>query len=280
MRAAERSELNSLLAGWATSAGKAFYPKMALGGVIGRAKLTLLKEMPLARWITRKLGNIGDSAFSGRLHEAGPRSPLRASDLNALTKEMRCVGRVRPARHAGSVDIFLEALEIAKGGDVLVIDNGGRLDEACVGDLVTLEVANAALSGIVIWGLHRDTAELLEIGLPVFSLGTLPSGPWRVRERSSQDLCTAQVGDWVVGQGDVVAGDADGIIFLPEVSLEQIIDVAESIRVTEQHQAAKMRKGESFRRQAHFAEYLAKRQREPNFGFREHLRSVGGAIEE
>ena len=44
-----------------------------------------------------------------------------------------------PARHYGSVDVFLEALSSAGPGDVLVIDNGGRTDEACIGDLVALE---------------------------------------------------------------------------------------------------------------------------------------------
>jgi regulator of RNase E activity RraA len=43
------------------------------------------------------------------------------------------------------VDVFLEALEVAERGDVLVVENAGRTDEACVGDLVTLEVGNAGL---------------------------------------------------------------------------------------------------------------------------------------
>src|SRR5688572_30097200 len=98
-------------------------------------------------------------------------------NLKPIAVTMRCAGKVRPARHAGSVDVFLEALEAADAGDVLVVDNDGRKDEACVGDLITLEVAKAGLSGIIIWGLHRDTPELLEIGLPVFSLGTMPTGP-------------------------------------------------------------------------------------------------------
>ena len=49
-------------------------------------------------------------------------------------------GRVQPARHCGSVDVFLEALDNALPGDVLVIDSGGRHDEACVGDLIALEI--------------------------------------------------------------------------------------------------------------------------------------------
>jgi regulator of RNase E activity RraA len=90
------------------------------------------------------------------------------------------VGRVCPARHYGSVDVFLEAIEGSDSGDVLVVDNSGRADEACVGDLVALEASRAGLSGIVIWGLHRDTTELHIIRLPVFSLGALPAGPQRL----------------------------------------------------------------------------------------------------
>src|SRR5579864_3533954 len=51
----------------------------------------------------------------------------------------RLAGIALPARHAGSVDIFLEAFEEASPGDLLVVDNGGRLDESCVGDLTVLE---------------------------------------------------------------------------------------------------------------------------------------------
>ena len=108
------------------------------------------------------------------------RVPQRGVLLHAVMPGSRLAGRVVPVRHVGSVDIFLEALEGTEPGDVLVVDNGGRLDEACVGDLVVLEVQAAGLEGIVIWGLHRDTADIRAIGLPVFSLGALPAGPQRL----------------------------------------------------------------------------------------------------
>ena len=71
----------------------------------------------------------------------------------------------------------------AAPGDVLVGDNGGILDEACVGDLVALEAHAAGREGMVIWGLHRDTADIRAIGLPVFSLGAIPTGPLRLDAR-------------------------------------------------------------------------------------------------
>lgn len=54
------------------------------------------------------------------------------------------------------MDTFLEAIDRSHAGEVLVIDNGGRLDEGCVGDLVVLEAKQVGLTGIVIWGSYRD----------------------------------------------------------------------------------------------------------------------------
>src|SRR5437899_4641583 len=66
--------------------------------------------------------------------------PVRCApaSIRALVPGSRLVGRACPARHVGSVDVFLEAIEGSAPGDVLVVDNGGRLDESCVGDLVAL----------------------------------------------------------------------------------------------------------------------------------------------
>jgi len=63
--------------------------------------------------------------------------PLRISPpgIRPITPNQRLAGLALPVRHFGSVDVFLEAMQGAQPGDVLVIDNGGRLDEGCIGDL-------------------------------------------------------------------------------------------------------------------------------------------------
>ncbi|GAA1554290.1 RraA family protein [Kribbella lupini] len=205
--------------------------------------------------------------------------PVRCVGLKAALPG-RLAGRVLPAQHVGSVDIFLEAFGQAEPGDVLVADNGGRLDEACVGDLVVLEAKTAGLAGLVVWGLHRDTADIRAIGLPVYSLGSLPTGPLRLDPLPADALTTATVGEWAVSNEDVVLADDDGIIFVPAAQVEELFALAESIRDTERRQSALIAAGTSLREQVGFDEYLAARAANPELTFRAHLRAKSGAIEE
>lgn len=205
---------------------------------------------------------------------------LAPSALRPVWSGTHFVGRVCPARHYGSVDVFLEAIETAERGDVLVVDNGGRMDEACVGDLVTLEASLAGMAGVVIWGLHRDTVELKAIRLPMFSLGTLPVGPQRLDPRETETLVSATCGATLVTAEDFALGDDDGVLFIPLKRAAEVAEVATAIRDTERYQAARMRLGKSFREQARFDTYLQSRLTDPEQTFRQHLRAFGGEIEE
>ena len=182
-------------------------------------------------------------------------------------------------RLTGSVDVFLEALGRAAPGDVLVVDNAGRTDEACVGDLVALEAAHAGLAGLVIWGLHRDTAELREIGLPVLSLGSSPTGPAAVEPQAHDALELARCGEQSVSAADLVVADDDGVLFVALADAHAVAEAAAAIRDTEHRQAAAMRAGTTLREQTRFPAYLAAREAS-GITFREHLRAIGGAIEE
>lgn len=114
-------------------------------------------------------------------------------------------------------------------GDVVVIDNGGRLDEACIGDLAVLEAKANGLAGVLIGGLHRDTPELIDIGLPVFSYGSYPPGPMRLDKGESEALTTARFRPHLIGADDIVFGDDDGVLFVPAERVEEVLEAAHQI---------------------------------------------------
>jgi regulator of RNase E activity RraA len=208
--------------------------------------------------------------------------PLRVAPpgICPVVIDSRVAGRVLPVRHYGSVDIFLQAMGTAQPGDVLVIDNGGRMDEGCIGDLTVLEAQACQLAGLVVWGCHRDTTELVQIGLPVFSYGVCPAGPRRLDPRDPDALSAARFGDLTVTGEDVVFADADGVLFAPGRQAEDIIAMARRIWQTERRQAQEILAGKKLRVQLRFDEYLARQSADPTYTFRRHLREIGGAIEE
>jgi 4-hydroxy-4-methyl-2-oxoglutarate aldolase len=210
------------------------------------------------------------------------RLPLRIAPtgIGPILSGNRLAGYALPVKHFGSVDVFLEAMAVANPGDILIIDNGGRRDEGCIGDLTVLEARASGLGGIVVWGMHRDTPELKQIKFRVFSYGSSPSGPQRLDQRTEDALRIARFGDFEVRQGDVVFADDDGCVFIAGDRIEQVLTVGREIWQTERHQAERINSGETLREQLNFAEYLRKRSSDPSYTFRHHLRQGGGAIEE
>jgi regulator of RNase E activity RraA len=83
-----------------------------------------------------------------------------------------------------------------------------------------------------------------------------------------------------VRREDLILGDDDGVLFVPAACAVDLFTLAETIRDTERRQAERIRAGISLRRQVQFDTYLAQRQQTPSLTFRDHLRAVGGAIEE
>ena len=188
-------------------------------------------------------------------------------------------GPAIPVRHAGSVDVFLEALEHEPAGGILVIDNEGRLDEGCIGDLVTAEAQAAGVAGLVVWGCHRDTAELRRIGLPVWSLGSVPPGPRRARPRADDPFGSARLGELAVTGADLVVADDDGVVILEEGSSPAVLASALRIAARERRQSDLLAAGRTLRDQFGFADYLTRRAEDPGYDLRQHLARVGGAIE-
>ena len=210
------------------------------------------------------------------------RVPARAmtAGVRPVVPGLRLAGRDAPVRHYGSVDVFLEAIELAQRGDVLVIDNGGRMDEGCIGDLSVLETRAGGLAGMVVNGAHRDTVELARIAFPVFTRGIFPFGPRRLDPRAPDALVRADVGGFEVGKEDAAFADDDGVVFAPLARCGEVLALARSIFETERRQAELVVEGRTLREQFAFRDYLAARAKDPALTFRKHLRRLGGEIEE
>jgi 4-hydroxy-4-methyl-2-oxoglutarate aldolase len=188
-------------------------------------------------------------------------------------------GRARPARHAGSTDVFLEAIAAADKGDVLVIDNGGRTDEGCIGDLVVGEAFMSGIAATICWGTHRDTAAIHAIGARVWSLGTCPNGPLELRRRVATALEAANLGKITITHDDHVFADDDGVVVIASADLSRVVETATDIATREGAQAARLLKGELLRTQFDLDSYVARRAANPDYTFRDHLKTFGGAIE-
>src|ERR1700736_508397 len=192
----------------------------------------------------------------------------------------RLAARALPVRPFGSVHIFLEAMQTADSGDVLIIDNGGRTDEGCIGDLTVLEAQATGLAGLIVWGTHRDSPQLKQIGFPVYSYGACLSGPQRLDQRTTDALQIARLGSVEVTRDDYAFADDDVCMFVSGDDLDEILKAAVAIAKTETRQAEKITRGERLAVQLKFEQYLVRRSGEPGYTFRQHLREIGGAIEE
>ncbi|MGZ4966379.1 MAG: RraA family protein, partial [Chthoniobacterales bacterium] len=149
-----------------------------------------------------------------------------------------------------------------------------------IGDLTALEARASGLAGMIVWGTHRDTGELREIGFSIFSYGTCLSGPRRLEARTDDALRVARFGDFDVEKSDVVFADDDGCVFVRADDVGEILRVASEIREVERRQAERIKSGETLRSQLQFAEFRKKRASDPSYTLRQHLRRRGGAIEE
>lgn len=159
--------------------------------------------------------------------------------------DFRMIGTARTVRYAssgtrkGSVGDYIDDYG---SGTVAVLDNGGRTDATVWGDILTEFAHSNRLAGTVIDGVCRDSAVCRELNYPVYARGRyMRTGKDRVQVEELDGPVT--IGGIRVDPGDILLGDADGVIVLPAVELERITETAAQIDAVEEQIREAVRSG-------------------------------------
>jgi regulator of RNase E activity RraA len=224
--------------------------------------------------IADKFPDLSTSLVASACQQLNVGLRVAPAGIRSLRAHQRLIGRVIPVRYYGSIDVVLEALEHSNPGDVLVIDNKGRLYEACIEHLTVLEATSAGITGAVVWGVHRETDKLRALDFALFSYGSFPRETVQLRQAPPDSLAAARIGIATVTRDDVVVADSDGVLFVPNSRLGDILQAASSIGMNQSDRAGLVGKGTNLRQQFGFRRYLTVRQEDPTYTFRKHLRSV------
>jgi regulator of RNase E activity RraA len=134
-----------------------------------------------------------------------------------------------------------KAIDVAQPGDLLVVMTHGGVNTAVFGDLMCRAAAAKKLGGIVVDGAIRDVEGITSIGFPAFSRAVSPGscdkdGPGEVN-------VPIACGGAVVMPGDIVIGDADGVVVVPRDRAEEVLALAKQTLEREKVRIAEIEKG-------------------------------------
>jgi len=125
-----------------------------------------------------------------------------------------------------------QALDLARPGDVIVVDGGGFIFQALVGEIMGTHARRRGIAGFVIDGAVRDIDFIAAGALPVYAAGVTPRGPSRVGP--GEINVPVSIAGMVVRPGDIVVGDADGVVAVPLADAPQVIEAARALAAKEE----------------------------------------------
>ena len=185
------------------------------------------------------VSNLCDSM--GRTHNAG------GGALRPMHRGGTLCGPALTVRTAPGDNLLIhKAIDLAQPGDVIVVDGGGALDAALIGDIMTSYALTRGVAGFVIDGAVRDTKELAMRDLPVYARGISPRGP--TREGPGEINVAVSIGGTVVHPGDIVVGDADGLVIVPPSQAQSILAAVTNLLAKEKSLLESIARGSVDRR--------------------------------
>ena len=156
-----------------------------------------------------------------------------------VTVKMTAAGLTTGKTHLG-----IKAIEAAEPGDIVLIDNGGRLDTSCWGGILATGATMKGLSGVVVDGAVRDVDDYVELGFSVYARGAVvATARGRIMKEATNVM--VQFGGVQVRPGDVVLADRSGVVVVPWERIEDVVAKAESLLQKEEAMMADLRAGMS-----------------------------------
>jgi regulator of RNase E activity RraA len=191
----------------------------------------------VARFAKLPVANISD--MMSRMTAGGPR--LRPMHTGGVMAGPAFTVKTRP----GDNLMVHKALDMAEPGDVVVVDAGGDLTNAIIGELMLAHAETRLLAGIVINGAVRDSAAIRAGTFPVFAAGVTHRGPYK--DGPGEINVTIALDGMVIAPGDLVVGDDDGLVCVPIDQAAAVLKATEAKHAGELRQMEEIRAGKSDR---------------------------------
>ncbi|MFL9683567.1 hypothetical protein [Streptomyces sp. KL110A] len=190
---------------------------------------------PLTPALRAKLATAPVAGLSAQLRRKGLEGVF-VDGVRPLTAGQKFVGTARTLRfvpfredlfssHGGGYNAQKRAFDSVEEGEVLVIEARGEKGSATLGDVLAIRAHSRGAAAIVTDGGVRDAETVAAIGIPVFTAGPHPAVLGRKHVPWDADL-TIACGGATVQPGDILVGDADGVVVIPPGIAEEIADAA------------------------------------------------------
>ncbi len=134
-----------------------------------------------------------------------------------------------------------KAIALAQPGDVIIVEAGGDLTNALMGEMMLMQITRRGAAGVVINGAIRDAAYIRGQALPVFAAGVTHRGPYK--NGPGEINVPVAINGMVIAPGDLVLGDDDGVLCVPFDHVEAVFKAATAKYDAEQRQIANIQAG-------------------------------------
>ena len=186
-----------------------------------------------------------EGAASSNLADAMGRFNFMDAGIRPRSALALCGAAVTVNCRPGDNLMVHKALEVAEPGDIVVVNTNGNVSSAVFGELMCHTAVAAKLGGIVVDGAVRDVPAIMNLGFPAFSRVVSPGGC--DKDGPGEINVDIACGGVVVHPGDIVVGDNDGVVVVPQRDAKETLERVAELVAREQERINEIRAGKVFK---------------------------------